>query len=103
MSEFANRIDSQRKLLKIVNTTTWPKEPLLSLSLNAINRFASSNQIAEDAELITLLKQVSGKLFFLANKSQEQVTDDYHLLTSEVASLSTKILAALETPYEVNV
>lgn len=96
MSEFANRIDTQRNLLKIVNTVQWPSEPLLSLSLHAIQRFAKSNQLAEEAELLVLLKKISGKLFFLANKSQEQVTEEYRMLSSEVSAILFEITASIK-------
>jgi len=85
MSEFNNRINAQRDALKIVNRTDIFKEPLLSLTEKAIDRWARNNQFAPEHAILVLLKAMSGTLFFLANKSQEQVTDDYKVLSSKVS------------------
>ncbi|MYG42633.1 MAG: hypothetical protein F4203_05765 [Rhodobacteraceae bacterium] len=95
MSEFSNRIDSQRKILKTVNKIQWQGEPLLSLSQRAINRFTKANQLAGNSDIVRLLTQVSGKLFFLANKSQEQVTEEYQALVSEVMVIHNNIREVL--------
>lgn len=83
MSEFNNRISTQRSVLKIVNGIGIYKEPLFSLTEKAINRWVSSNSIANEM-LISLLKSISGTLFFLANKSQEQITDEYSVLSDKI-------------------
>ncbi len=91
MSEFSNRIDGQRKILRTVNKIQWQGEPLLSLSQRAINRFVKANQLAENCDVVRLLTQVSEKLFFLANKSQEQVTEEYRALASEIMVIHNNI------------
>ena len=91
MSEFSNRIDSQRKILRTVNKVQWQGEPLLSLSQRAISRFTKVNQLAENCDIVRLLTQVSEKLYFLANKSQEQVTEEYRTLASEVMIIHNNI------------
>lgn len=83
MSEFNNRISTQRKVLKIVNGTGIYKEPLFSLTEKAINRWISDNVITNEV-LISLLKSISSTLFFLANRSQEQITDEYSVLSDEI-------------------
>ena len=40
---------------------------------------------------ILLLKEMSGTLFFLANKSQEQVTEDYKILSKRVSDQLSKL------------
>jgi len=77
MSEFNNRIETQRKTLRVVNRTIRYTEPLLSLSDKAISRWISSNNISHDNKMVIIVRKISEKLFFLANKSQEQITDDY--------------------------
>ena len=56
----------------------------MSLTEKAIERWAKSNKLDTHDPIITLLKSMSGTLFFLANKSQEQVTEDYKALSDKV-------------------
>ena len=102
MSEFNNRISTQRDVLKIVNGLGIYKEPLFSLTEKAINRWASNNNIALSNEvLISLLKAISGNLFFLANRSQEQITDEYSVLSNKIdkqlVSLKLEVGSILNT------
>lgn len=91
MNEFLNRIDAQRNILKVVNDFEWPCEPLNSMTSKSIKRWADKNSIKSDDELVILLVKAADKLFFLANKSQEQITDDYKKTSSEVSVLTSKI------------
>lgn len=85
MNEFNNRISAQRDALKIVNGSGLFFEFLMSLTEKAIERWSRSNQLDTHDPIITLLKSMSGTLFFLANKSQEQVTEDYKVLSDKVS------------------
>lgn len=87
MSEFKNRIKLQRKTLQVVNSSKIYKESLLSLSNSAINRWATKNRIGDEDKTISIIKIISKKLFFLANKSQEQITEDYSNKTDEIEGL----------------
>ena len=84
MSEFSNRIKVQREALKVVNGSGLFREPLLSLTEKAIDRWSNNNDLSNTDRAILLLKAMSGTLFFLANKSQEQVTEDYKTLSKKV-------------------
>lgn len=84
MSEFNNRIIAQRDALKIVNGSELFVEPLLSLTEKAIDRWSINNKVDAQDSIITSLKSISETLFFLANKSQEQVTEDYRDLSKKV-------------------
>lgn len=84
MSEFNNRIQAQRSALKIINGSGKFSEPLLSLTDKAIDRWSRNNGIKETELLVVLLTKLSKSLFFLANKSQEQMTEDYKDLTQQV-------------------
>ena len=95
MSEFQNRIDAQRNALKTINKFGTYGEPLFSLSEKAITRWASNNMINPQEKFVLLLKAVSEKLFFLANKSQEQITEDYKNLSNEVSELISQIKAEM--------
>lgn len=84
MSEFNNRISAQRDALKIVNGSGLFIESLLSLTEKAIDRWSKNNKLDAHDPIITLLKSMSSTLFFLANKSQEQVTEDYKILSDKI-------------------
>lgn len=96
MYDFLNRVDAQRMVLDSVNRRPWEREPLMSLSSKSIDRWVECNLINRQSDLVSLLLLTSEKLFFLANKSQEQITEDYKSLSREVADLSFKIRKAVE-------
>jgi hypothetical protein len=87
MNEFLNRITVQRKVIKIVNQQENIAFPLVGLSSKSIERWQLENSIPDDSELIKILYLISSKLFFLSNKSQEQVTNEYKLLSKAVSDL----------------
>lgn len=91
MSEFRNRIESQRQAVKIVNSFKIYDEPLYSLTEKSINRWVLVNQIDPNAAHVNLVIQASKKLFFLANKSQEQITEDYKKLSKNVENILEQI------------
>jgi hypothetical protein len=91
MNEFNNRIAAQRQILQIVNRKRWKKEELLGLSSKAIERWISVNQINPESRLVELIITASGKLFFLANKSQEQISEEYKMISREIADISRTI------------
>lgn len=91
MSEFNNRMSMQRQILEFVNARQWEKEELFGLSSKAIERWASINQVGLENNLVDLLRIASSKLFFLSAMSQEQVSDRYELLSSELYNLSSLI------------
>ncbi len=90
MSEFNNRIAAQRDILVCINGNNW-KEELFGLSSGAIDRWANVNNIKSNSVLMILVKKSAEKLFFLSNKSQEQITEDYKILSSEVSVLTENI------------
>lgn len=90
MSEFNNRIAAQRRILLLVNRGRWQEE-LFGLSSGAIDRWINANRLDSSSVLVELIRQVADKLFFLSNKSQEQVTEEYNLLSSEVSALTDQI------------
>lgn len=94
MSEFNNRIAAQREILVNVNNTYW-KEELFGLSSGAIDRWVNVNKLEETSELVTLIRQAADKLFFLSNKSQEQITEDYKNLSIGVFDLTNQIKKTL--------
>jgi len=95
MSEFNNRIDAQRKIIRLVNCSRDLQEELFGLSGGAIQRWARVNRLDEHDPLMVLLEEAAAKLFFLSNKSQEQVTDEYKSLSDEVARLTERIRVAV--------
>ena len=90
MSEFLNRMNAQRALLRVVNSRQW-REELFGLSSRAIDRWVSSNNLGADVEAVSLLRLASDQLSFLANKSQEQVSDKYRSAAENVERLAREI------------
>ena len=91
MSEFNNRMDAQRDILGVVNRQTGYSEELCGLSKKAIERWISSNQLNPKSETCDILFQIGKKLFFLANKSQEQITEEYKALSSKISLLKISL------------
>ncbi|MBH3366668.1 hypothetical protein I5R92_05170 [Pseudomonas carnis] len=89
-SEFNNRIDAQREVISIINKLDW-KEELFGLSAGGIARWAKANSIPVGDQLYALVVSAAEKLFFLANKSQEQITGEYRTLSIEVGGLIRQI------------
>jgi len=96
MNEFKNRMAAQRLILDLINRHTPNKEELFGLSSKAIERWVSVNAIDTNRNLVGLIKTASGKLFFLANKSQEQISEDYQTASREIADLTLAIEAELD-------
>jgi len=95
MTEFNNRIAAQREVLLAVNSARW-REELYGMSSGALDRWVQANSLNRNSKLVSLLQEVAGKLFFLANKSQEQVTTEYRLHSSEVYELTEAIRRELQ-------
>ncbi len=93
MSEFNNRVAAQRDILRVVNGRIW-REELFGLASGAIDRWRNANQLDEGSELLILIRRAADKLFFLANKSQEQITEEYRHLSDEVSKLIEQIRCA---------
>ena len=86
MTEFNNRIELQREVIKIVNSAKFEYE-ITGLSKNAIERWLMDNRLDSESDLTKLLFTISSKLFFLANKSQEQITNSYKKISAEISNL----------------
>ncbi len=95
MNDFNNRICVQRDILSKVNKLDWSEE-LFGLSIGAISRWVGTNNIQEQSELLLLINESADKLFFLSNKSQEQITEEYKHLSLEVSELISKIEIAID-------
>lgn len=87
MSEFSNRIDAQRKILGVVNERAWKGGALCGLSGGAIDRWVASNALSQEAPLVEIVRAAAAQLFFLANKSQEQVSEEYQSRSEALADI----------------
>jgi hypothetical protein len=94
-SEFNDRISAQRSILRTINSIRWQAEPLFGLSRKAIDRWIASNRIEVDSPLAHLVGAASSKLFFLANKSQDQMSEEYQLVQSEIMAARDAIIREL--------
>lgn len=90
MSEFLNRIDTQRIVIKLVNKCDL-LFPLVGLSFNSLERWRVENKINKESEIYKSLFLISSKLFFLSNKSQEQITNEYKMKSEEVFQIIKRI------------
>lgn len=89
--EFNNRISAQRNILRVINRKSWPMEALFGLSSKAIDRWVAVNRIDSNSAIVNMIKDVSAKLFFLANKSQDQVSEQYRLVRQEIINACKEI------------
>jgi hypothetical protein len=94
-AEFNNRIAAQRKILQLVNCGSEYAEELFGLSQNAINRWVFKNHIKSESHLVSLINEASAKLFFLSNKSQEQISEEYKTISTEIEALYKLIEAEI--------
>jgi len=95
MDEFNNRMDAQRTILNVVNRRYENKEELCGLSKKAIERWIFQNRLDADGEICRIIIKISDKLFFLANKSQEQISDEYRFVCTEIQNLKQKLERAI--------
>lgn len=101
MHEFNNRIAAQRQILQRINRIHWEKEELFGLSSKAIERWIFINRLDPDSRVVGLVKKASSKLFFLANKSQEQISDNYKMISKEISDISIQIEMEISESYSV--
>src|SRR5262245_55179927 len=94
--DFSNRVDAQRLVLEVVNSREWNEE-LFGLSRGALLRWTGANRMDPSSPLVKALELVSDKLQFLANKSQEQITDEYRALSQEVATMTEAVRRLVST------
>jgi hypothetical protein len=97
MSEFNDRVAAQRRVLQIVNSKDWDGEQLFGLSRNAIERFAGSNNLDPNSGFVKLIESASSKLFFLANKSQEQISEEYKAISADIAQVANELQSELSS------
>jgi uncharacterized protein YjgD (DUF1641 family) len=90
MNEFSSRIAAQRFVLRLVNSQVH-LEQLFGLSAKAIERWKIANRIADDSKVLGLLIAASKALFFLANRSQEQVSDQYKKMSMNFSVIAAEI------------
>ncbi len=97
MTEFNNRIDAQRQILRLVNRRAWPQEPLYGLSGKTIDRWISRNALDPGSPLVEGVRSAAAQLYFLANKSQEQVTDAYRLRSLQLEVVIREIATQMQS------
>jgi hypothetical protein len=90
MAEYVDRIHAQRGILESINSISW-SEDLFGLSRSAISRWAERNGIDADSEVLRLLQSASEMLGFMANKSQQSMSDEYRQKSAELKDLTAKL------------
>jgi len=97
--EFNNRIDAQRKIIQLINRFEF-NCPLVGLSKDAIDFFKLKNGLDDNEPLYITIVDIASKLFFLANKSQEQISNDYKSLSKEISNRIEDLKVLLESSYK---
>ena len=88
--DFSNRIVAQRDFLRVVNSRAWPIEQLYALSEGAIRRWIMINRIETRSPIASLVSGATDALQFLANQSQEQITEEYRMRSQEFSTILEK-------------
>jgi hypothetical protein len=96
MTEFGDRLQAQREVLRAVNSVAW-HEQLLGLSTQAIGRWTERNGISPESEVVRHLRVASERLGFLATKSQMQVSDDYRQAWQDMQKATGQISDAVRS------
>jgi hypothetical protein len=91
MSEFLNRVSAQRMILQAVNRCGLASDELVGLSSGAIDRWIIVNQLGQTAPIVRLVRRAAERLFCLANKSHEQVSEEYFLASEEIKLIVREI------------
>ena len=91
MDEFVSRMDTQRHVLNIVNKSVASNEQLFGLSSKAIDRWAGSNHLGYESEIVQLLRKVSSELFFMATRSQEPVSSEYESRRQNIIKMVSRL------------
>src|ERR1017187_2567465 len=91
MGEFSSRIESQRQILKVVNSRPWPREQLFALTTTAIQRWASVNNVDSSSLLARLLSSASAQIFVMANHSEDQIASAYALSKERVDAIAVQV------------
>lgn len=87
MTTFNSRIEAQRCILRVINGKLDQSEELFGLSRDAIKRWLLANRYDPNGNLVQLVILAADKLFFLANRSQETVSDDYRAVSDQILSI----------------
>lgn len=96
MNEFSSRVESQRRILKIVNGRTWKKEQLFALSTQAIQRWTSKNFINDSSQLVKLLYSASAHIFVMANHSDDPIAGIYALTQECLDAIERQVKEELD-------
>lgn len=81
---FVDRMEAQRAILKAINQKNWPREELFSLSEQAIQRWIEKNSIGKEESIAVLARRAAESLLFLANISQEQISEEYEYHSCQI-------------------
>jgi hypothetical protein len=96
MSEFSNRVEAQRVVLRTINEASW-KEELFGLSRGAIERWASSNGLSRDSKLVELSLKAAGELASLAAHSDSPIAAEYRFASLRLKDLTNELRTQLQT------
>jgi len=90
MDEFNSRVGAQRAILRSVNARAWI-EPLFGLSRKSIERWIAVNSLSKQSVIVEHVNAAANELFFLANHSEDQVSDAYQTSAEKIADITRQI------------
>lgn len=91
MNEFLDRMALQRSVLRVVNRSGHQSELLFGLSQKAIERWMRGNGGDTSSPIVEKVVHISKLLFFLANRSQDSICDEYRDCAGTIAAIQTDL------------
>lgn len=91
MGEFSSRVETQRQILKVVNSRDWPSEQLFAVTTAAIQRWASINGLDTSTTIVKLLHSASVQIFVMANHSDDPIAGTAALSKQMVLVLARQV------------
>lgn len=94
--QFVERMELQRKVLRVVNDKFVGAEQLCGLSADAIARWARGQHLSDQDPIVQSLRSVARELMFFATKSQEGVSEEYRSRQEEVFRLIQQLMNTVQ-------
>lgn len=90
MDEFNSRVGAQRAIVNAVNARSTT-EPLFGLSRRSIDRWIRGNKLNNDDAIVQQVNLAARELFFLANHSEDQISDQYRTASEKLSDIRDDI------------
>jgi len=95
MNEFKNRMKSQREIIQTLNSKNFEYQ-ICGLSRLSIEKWIRENKIDPSSKMVLIIYRIANKLFFLATKSQDQISRKYRELSESVLKAKNELIEEME-------